>query len=367
MVKASHFGRCCFCGNSLGSEMGMQAVMTKTLTELTELVGGRLHGDGAIQVVGVADLESARAGEITFLTHEKKRDLLAAAKASAAVVPFSEMDYPLPVIQVKDPYLAIAKIHALFLARPFRATGIHPRAVVGRDCRIPELSSVGPMVVMGDRVVLGERVSLGPGVVVGDDVVIGDDTTLTANVTVGDGTVIGCRVTVHPGSVIGGDGFGYATDHLGHHVKRPQVGFVQIDDDVEIGSNVCIDRATFGKTWVKRGAKIDNLVQVAHNVVVGEDSILVSQVGISGSTTLGTGVVLGGQAGVAGHVRIGDRVMAAARTGIHADIPEKSVVSGFPAIAHPLWLRISLLLPKLPDLVREVRALKKQVGELSGQ
>ncbi|MBA3016217.1 MAG: UDP-3-O-(3-hydroxymyristoyl)glucosamine N-acyltransferase [Proteobacteria bacterium] len=336
----------------------------KTLAELVELVGGMLYGDGTITVAGVADLESARSGEITFLSHEKKRDLLAASKATAAVVPLSTTAYPLPVIQVKDPYLAIARIHTLFLSRPFEATGIDPKAVIGNDCRLSRVVSVGPMVVIGARVVLGERVTIGPGVVIGDDVVIGNDTTLKPNVTVGDGTLIGCRVMIHAGTVIGSDGFGYATDHLGRHVKRPQVGIVQIDDDVEIGSNVSIDRATFGRTWVKRGAKIDNLVQVAHNVVVGEDSILVSQVGISGSSILGTGVVLGGQAGVAGHVRIGDRVMAAARAGIHADIPEKSVVSGFPAIAHPLWLRISSLMTKLPDLVRDVRALKKQVADL---
>lgn len=339
--------------------------MIKTLAELAELVGGRLIGDGATTVTGVADLESASGGDLTFLAHEKKRDLLVNSKAVAAVVPLSSTAvFPLPVIQVKDPYLAIAKIHTLLIERPFEATGIDPKAVVGHDCQIPDAISVGPMVVIGNRVALGERVTIGPGVVIGDNVVIRDDTTLKPNVTVADGTVIGNRVIIHAGTVIGSDGFGYATDHLGHHVKRPQVGTVQIDDDVEIGSNVCIDRATFGKTWVKRGAKIDNLVQVAHNVVIGEDSILISQVGISGSSILGTGVVLGGQAGVAGHVRIGDRVMAAARAGIHADIPEKSVVSGFPAIAHPLWLRISAMMTKLPDLVRDVRLLKKQVSEL---
>lgn len=339
--------------------------MIKTLAELAGMVGGELRGDGTTEVRGVADLQSAQGGDITFLSHEKKRDLLIKSKAAAAVVPLSSTSvFLLPVIAVKDPYLAIAKIHTLFLEHPFLATGVDQKAVVGNDCHIPAVTSVGPMAVIGNRVTLGERVTLGPGVVVGDDVVIGDDTILKPNVTVGDGTVIGSRVTIHAGSVIGSDGFGYATDHLGHHFKRPQVGIVQIDDDVEIGSNVCIDRATFGKTWVKRGAKIDNLVQVAHNVVVGEDSILISQVGISGSSVLGTGVVLGGQAGVAGHVRIGDRVMAAARSGIHADIPEKSVVSGFPAISHTLWLRIASLMTKLPDLVRDVRSLKKQVADL---
>jgi UDP-3-O-[3-hydroxymyristoyl] glucosamine N-acyltransferase len=337
----------------------------KTLAALAELVGGRLVGDGATVVDGVADLESASAGQLTFLTHEKNVDTLSGSQAVAAVVPISARGYALPVIQVRDPNLAFAIIHNHFLDRSFLGKGVDSQAVIGQDCQISALVTIGPFVVLGKGVIVGDRVTLEPGVVIGDDVRIGDDTTLKANVTVGQGTIIGCRVVVHAGTVIGSDGFGYATDHLGHHVKRPQVGIVQIDNDVEIGSNVCIDRATFGKTWVKSGVKIDNLVQIAHNVVIGEDSIVVAQVGISGSTTLGTGVVLGGQVGVAGHLTIGDRVMAAAKTGIHADLPAKAVVSGFPAIAHPLWLRVSSLLAKLPELVKDVRLLQKQVAELS--
>ncbi|MDD5758284.1 MAG: UDP-3-O-(3-hydroxymyristoyl)glucosamine N-acyltransferase [Desulfobulbaceae bacterium] len=337
----------------------------KNLAELAELVGGRLIGDGSVTVEGLADLESAGAAQLTFLTHEKNIDLLSHSQAAAAVVPISDRQYALPVIQVRDPNLAAAIIHNSLLAGPFQAQGVDPRAVVGQDCQIPAAVTIAPLAVLGKGVVLGQRVTLGPGVVVGDGVRIGDDSTLKANVTVERGTVIGCRVMIHAGAVIGSDGFGYATDQFGHHVKRPQVGVVQIDDDVEIGSNVCIDRATFGKTWVKRGAKIDNQVQIAHNVVIGEDSIIVAQVGISGSTTLGTGVVLGGQAGVAGHLTIGDRAMAAAKTGIHADVPAKAVVSGFPAISHPLWLRISSLIAKLPDLFKDVRELKKQVAELN--
>lgn len=339
--------------------------MMKNLTELAELVGGEVVGDGSIVVDGLADLNSAHAGQLTFLTHEKNIGLLSSSQASAAVVSISDREYAVPVIQVRDPNLAAAIIHNHLLAAPFEAKGIDSRAVIGTDCQIPTAVTIAPLVVLGKGVVLGQRVTLEPGVVVGDDVRIGDDSTLKANVTVERGTIIGNRVMVHAGTVVGSDGFGYATDQFGHHVKRPQVGIVQIDDDVEIGSNVCIDRATFGKTWVKRGAKIDNQVQIAHNVVIGEDSIIVAQVGISGSTILGTGVVLGGQVGVAGHLSIGDRVMAAAKTGIHADLPAKAVVSGFPAISHPLWLRASSLIAKLPDLVKDVRALKKQIAELN--
>jgi UDP-3-O-[3-hydroxymyristoyl] glucosamine N-acyltransferase len=339
----------------------------KTLAELAELVKGRVIGDGSIAVSGVADLDSAHNGQLTFLTHEKNIDLLTHSQASAAVVPVSDREYAVPVIQVRDPSMAMAIIHNHFLTKPFQAKGIDSRAVVGHDCRISDAIAIGPMVVIGDRVVLGQRVTIEPGVVIGDEVIINDDTTVKANVTVGSGTIIGRRVIIHAGTVIGSDGFGYVTDQLGHHLKRPHVGMVQIDDDVEIGSNVCIDRATFGKTWIKRGVKIDNLVQIAHNVIIGEDSIIVSQVGISGSTSLGAGVVLGGQVGVAGHLQIGNRVMAAAKTGIHASLPDKAVVSGFPAISHQLWLRISSLLVKLPELVKDVRNLKKQIAELTGK
>lgn len=336
-----------------------------TLATLAEFVGGMVLGDGTTVVHGVAGLNEAGPGHLTFITHEKSADQLISSQARAAVVPISQREYPLPVIQVQNPSLAFALIHSHFFMPPFRATGIDGRAVIGEGCRIPEAVAIGPQVVIGDRVVLGQRVRLDPGVVLGDEVTIHDDTTLHANVTVGAGTIIGSRVVVHAGTVIGSDGFGYVADQHGHHVKRPQVGIVQIDDDCEIGSNVCIDRATFGRTWIKRGVKIDNLVQIAHNVVVGEDSILVAQSGISGSTTLGTGVVLGGQVGVAGHLQIGDRVMAAAKTGIHATLPAKSVVSGFPAIPHQLWLRISSLITKLPELVKDVRTLKKQIAELT--
>jgi len=339
--------------------------MIKTLAELAHLVGGEVVGDGTTAIAGVSDLSSAVAGQLTFLTHEKNITQLDGSQATAAVVPRCQREFSRPVIQVEDPNLAFALIHNLFLAKPFAAGGIDPRAVIGPGCQIPSEVTIGPSVVLGAGVVVGQRVIIEPGVVVGDDVRLGDDTTLKANVTVAERSCIGCRVTIHAGTVIGSDGFGFAIDGQGRHVKRPQVGTVRIDDDVEIGANVCVDRATFGQTWVKRGVKIDNLVQIAHNVVIGEDSIVVAQVGISGSTTLGRGVVLGGQVGVGGHLSLGDRVMAAAKTGIHADLPAKAVVSGFPAIAHPLWLRISSLLVKLPELFKDVRAMKKQLADLS--
>ncbi len=337
----------------------------KRLVELAVLVQGELVGDPEVLIGGVADFDSAVEGEITFVVDLKRGARLDECKASAIIVPTAVIEITTPAIRVKNPYLAVARIHALFVAEPFVATGIDTRAVVGRDCHIPAEVAISPLVYLGNRVRLGQRVTLHPGVVVYDDVVIGDDVVLYANVTIGRHCQIGNRVIIHSGTVIGSDGFGYATDGNGHHVKRPQVGMVQIDDDVEIGANTCIDRANFGKTWIKRGTKIDNLVQLGHNVVIGEDSLLVAQVGIAGSTTTGNNVALGGQVGVNGHIRLGDRVMVAAMSGVHNNLEPGTIVAGIPAIPHKTWLRSSAAYAKLPEMVRELRELRRQVAELS--
>ncbi|PKN15835.1 MAG: UDP-3-O-(3-hydroxymyristoyl)glucosamine N-acyltransferase, partial [Deltaproteobacteria bacterium HGW-Deltaproteobacteria-3] len=289
----------------------------KRLAELAALVEGELVGDPEVLIGGVADFDSAGKGEITFVADLKRGARLDECKASAVIVSNSVAEISVPAIRVTNPYLAVARIHALFVEEPFVTTGIDARAVVGQDCLIPAEVAISPLVYLGNRVRLGQRVTLHPGVVVYDDAVIGDDVVLYANVTICRGCRIGNRVIIHSGTVIGSDGFGYATDGSGRHVKRPQVGVVQIDDDVEIGANTCIDRATFGKTWIKRGTKIDNLVQLGHNVMIGEDAMLVAQVGMAGSTTTGSNVVLGGQVGLAGHIHLGDRVMVAAKSGVH--------------------------------------------------
>jgi UDP-3-O-[3-hydroxymyristoyl] glucosamine N-acyltransferase len=337
--------------------------MIKKLTELAQLANCDLNGAEEIEITGVADLKSAQAGDITFLTDARQINDLATTKATAAVVPEKIKDATIPIIRAKDPYLAIALIHNLFENRPFSATGIHTSVVIGDDCKLPAEVSIGPMVVIGKRVKIGDRVIIHPGVVIGDDAHIGSDTELHANVTVGHNCKLGKRVIVHAGTVIGSDGFGYATDQYGHHVKRPQVGFVQIDEDVEIGANSCLDRATFGRTWVKRGCKIDNLVQIAHNTVIGEDSIIVSQAGVAGSSTLGTGVIIGGQVGVSGHLKIGNRVMVGAKSGVHSNVPDNEVVSGYPAFSHKLWLRVCAIIPRLPQLFKDVRKIKHQLTE----
>lgn len=339
----------------------------KKLGELAEMVQGELVGDPEVLIGGLANLVEAGPGEITFVADMKHQAGLKDCRAAAAIVPVSSPAAPLPLLRVQNPYLAAAIIHSFFTEEPFVATGIDSRAVIGRDCLIPAEVSISPLVFIGDRVRIGKRVAIHPGVVVGDEAVIGDDTVLHANVTVGRRCLIGNRVIIYSGAVIGSDGFGYATDREGRQIKRPQVGIVQIDDGVEIGANTCIDRATFGRTWIKSGVKIDNLVQLAHNVEIGENSLLVAQVGIAGSVSTGKNVVLGGQAGVVGHVRLEDRVMVAGKAGVHSDVEAGCIVSGAPAIPHKTWLRASAAYVRLPEMARELRDLKRLVAELSAR
>ena len=338
----------------------------KSVQQLADLVQGELIGNGAMEIRSLNALDVAGAGEISFLAQARDAALLTRTAASAVIVPLAIEAAAMPIIRVRDPYLAAALVHNYLLETPFLATGVHPKAHVGVETVVPEQISIAPLAVIGDRVRLGQRVTIEAGVVIGDDVQIGDDTRILANVTVSHGCRIGCRVTIHPGTVIGSDGYGYATDSRGCHVKRPQVGIVQIDDDVEIGANACIDRATFGVTWIKAGTKIDNLVQVAHNVVVGENCLLVAQVGIAGSTSLGRNVVIGGQVGIAGHIHLEDGVMVAAQAGVHNNQPRGAVVAGTPAIPMRKFARVVAAMGKLPEMVTELRRLRKEINGLQG-
>jgi UDP-3-O-[3-hydroxymyristoyl] glucosamine N-acyltransferase len=339
-----------------------------SLETLADMVKGLVMGDKSVHVRGVAPLENAGPADISFLAKANQSELLQNTRAGAVLVPLGVVGRDkLPVIQVKDPYLAVAIIHSHFMAEPFVATGIHPRAYVGEECVLGQAISIAPLAVLGNRVQLGERVFIGAGSVIGDDVIIGDDTIIKANTTVYNGSVIGKRVVIHSGTVIGADGYGYSANERGEHIKRPQVGNVRIDDDVEIGANCCIDRATFSTTWIKSGVKIDNLVQVGHNVVIGENSLLVAQVGISGSTTLGRNVVMGGQSATAGHLVVGDQVMIAARGAIHNDQPKGAMLGGAPAIPIRQWAKCTAVFAKLPELQSQVRQNTKVIAELTGR
>lgn len=336
---------------------------TFTLQELADLVGGELVGEGDYAIIGVADLASASKKHISFLLKRNQIAQLAGTTAGALVVP-QGVETELPVIRVANPALAITQIHRKFLEKDFSPTGVHPAAHIGEKCTIAEQVSIGPFVVLGESVTVGQRVTIEPGVIIGDDVVLGDDVTVMAGAVIRTGCKIGSRVIIHSNSVIGSDGYGYVQDEHGRHIKRPHVGTVIVEDDVEIGANACVDRATFGATLIKQGTKIDNLVQVAHNVTVGEGCLLVSQCGVAGSTTLGRGVVLGGQVAVTDHSTVEDGVMIGGKSGVVGNIKKGSVVSGYPAIDHRTWLRASSAFSKLPQLVKDVRELGKQLAQL---
>lgn len=342
----------------------MTKAKSVTLDQLAGLVGGRVLGDPETIISNLTDLESAGPGDITFLSRESYLDLLPDSRASAVIVSQDIDKPPVAALQVKDVNLAAALIHNFLLQQPFQPEGIHASAQIGRECFLPSLVSIGPSVVLGDRVRLGERVTVEAGAVIGNDVDLGDDTFIAANVTVASDCHIGNRVKIHSGTVLGSDGFGYVTDEQGQHVKRPQTGNVIIGDDVEIGANVCVDRATFGSTVIEEGCKIDNLVQIAHNVVVGRHSILVAQSGVAGSSRLGKNVVLAGRVAVSDHVVLGDRVVVGAMSGVNRDHKAGSRISGLPAIPHKLWLRAVTAFTRLPDLIKDIKDLKKRVKEL---
>jgi len=341
------------------------ATRIKTLAELSAMVDGQLRGAPDTRIHALADLASAGPGEISFLVKAAELDKLKNSRASAFIVPQSLEYDDKPLIRVKNPYLAAARIQTFFKTEPFKATGISPKADIGKDCTIPAEVSIGPFVCIGNRVKLGREATIHAGAVIGDDVMIGNNCTIYANVTVYHSCTIGNRVIIHSGAVIGADGFGFGTDGTGSHVKWPHIGTVQIDDDVEIGANTTIDRATFGKTHIMKGARLDNLVQVGHNVTVGENSVIVALVGIAGSASLGRNVVLGGQTGIKGHIHLGDNSMVAARSGVHSSLPEGSIVSGYPAINHKDWLKASIIFGKLPKIQADLQEMKKKIDRMS--
>ena len=268
------------------------------------------------------------------------------------------------MIQVENPRLAFAiavgHLYPAFKAKP----GIHPSAVVGQGCSIGEGVSIAAGVVLGDGVTLAKGVILHPNVVIGAHVFIGDQTIIHPNASVLEGCRIGRRVIIHAGTVIGSDGFGFVYDQ-GRYYKMPQIGIVQIDDDVEIGANNTIDRGTLGKTWIKTGVKTDNLVHIAHNVTVGEHCVIVAQVGIAGSTKIGHHGIFAGQAGIGGHLTIGDQVTVGPQCGVAQSVPDKQVVSGTTlAMPHSTWLRLQKVLPELPALFRKVQMLEKGLSPM---
>ena len=336
-----------------------------TLGELAAALGATLDGDATRVVRGVAPLASAGAEDISFLTDARYRDAARASRAGAFIAPLEAVDLPAPVLRCAAPQQALIRLLTLFHPATASKPGIDPSAVVAPDAHVDGSACVGALSVVEAGARIGAGVRLYPLVYVGTRVEIGEGSVIYPHVTLRDGVRLGRRVIVHPGAVLGADGFGYAF-HDGAHRKIPQVGGVRVEDDVEIGANTTIDRATFGDTVVGRGTKIDNLVQLGHNVEVGEHCIIVSQVGVSGSSRLGRGVVLAGQVGVADHVSIGDGAVIGGRSGIAADVTAGEKLLGTPARPILQAKRIMLAQAKLPDLLQRVRALERRLQALEG-
>jgi UDP-3-O-[3-hydroxymyristoyl] glucosamine N-acyltransferase len=333
------------------------------LSELASAVGGRVEGDADRRVHGVATLEAAGPGDLSFLTNPRYREAAASSRAGAILVGAGVRIGGRDLLVAPDPYLALAEIlDRMHPTRP-QQPGISPDARVAADAKLGDGVAIAAFAVVGAGVRLGHRVSVGAGVVIGDGSSVGDDTALMPRVVLYPGTVVGSRCLIHAGVVLGGDGFGFATSK-GLHRKMPQLGRVVIEDDVEIGANSTVDRGTLGETRIGRGTKIDNLVMVAHGASIGPHGLLAAQSGISGSTRIGSHVTIAGQSGTSGHLRLGDGVVIAAKSAVFSDVADRSFVAGTPAVDHRAWKRSVALVKMLPELRVRLRALEDRLDAL---
>ena len=328
-----------------------------------------LDGDGGLEITGVVGIEKAEAGHLTFVSNPKYASKARTTKASAVIVSSDFPEVPAATLRSSNPYLTFARAIELFYAAPEPARGIDPTARISTKARIGENASIGPFVVIEDDVEIGKNCTIYPFVHISRGVRAGDQFRAYAHVSVREHCRIGNNVILQDGAKIGTDGYGYAKRDDGSYYKIVQSGIVVLEDDVEIGANSTIDRATIGETRIRRGAKIDNLVQIGHSSDVGEDTLLCAQVGLAGSSKIGRSVILTGQVGVAGHLEIGDRVIATAQTGIPNSIEADKVVSGYPAIDNRLWLKSSAVFKRLPELLKRIEALEKnkRVTETGGE
>ena len=342
-----------------------------TVSEIAAMLSGDVVGNGALEVGRVAKIEEAGPGDLTFLANPKYERYLSTTKASAVLVSKTSRvaaggaGTP-TLIKVDDPYLGFLKIHKRLTPEidPF-PSGIHPSAVISPSATIGARVDVGAWAIVGDGAVIGNGSRIGEGSYIGRDAKLGESCLIYPHVTIYHQCRIGNRVVIHSGTVIGSDGFGFAPRKDGTYEKIPQLGIVTIEDDVEIGSNCSVDRATLGETLIQRGVKLDNLIQVAHNVVIGENTVIASQTGISGSTKIGKNVMIAGQVGFAGHLEIADKTVFYAQSGVPKSLTEPGkVYFGYPAKERSLALRIEAVVRSLPELAADVRELQRQVAEL---
>ena len=336
--------------------------MKKSLKQIAELIGGEVVGDEDTQISNVNGIREAQEGDITFLANSLYGPLLNTTKASAIITSKEITSARKPIIRTDDPSLALTKVIDIFSNKAEAAIppGVNKYAVIGKGVKMGQDAAIAAFVVIEDGSEIGDGSVIYPHVYVGSNTKIGANAKIYPNVTIRENASIGQGVIIHANSVIGSDGFGYV-QVKGAHQKIPQTGIVVIEDDVEIGSNVSIDRARFGKTIIGKGTKIDNLVQIAHNVIVGPNSIIVSQAGISGSSRLGKNVTIAGQAGIVGHVELGDNVIVAAQAGVSKSVPENAIILGSPANSISEQKRIFAALRKLPELLKVVKMLKDKM------
>jgi UDP-3-O-[3-hydroxymyristoyl] glucosamine N-acyltransferase len=327
-----------------------------TLAELAKHLGAALHGDPTARITGVAGLEAATSGHLTFVANPKYASLAHTTQATAILVEPSFPELPTTTLRLENPYLAFAKAIELFYQPPAYYPGIHPTAVIAPTARIGANAHIGAYAVVSDHVVLGDNATLLPHVVLYPHVRAGANLFAHAHAVVREHCQLGDNVILQNGAVIGADGFGFARQPNGSWYKIVQSGPTVLEDSVEVQANACVDRASVGETRIHSGAKIDNLVQVGHGSTVGSNTLLCAQVGLAGSTTIGKGVILAGQVGVAGHCTVGDGAIATAQSGIPGDVAPGKVVSGYPAIDNRQWLRSVALFNRLPELLREIKS-----------
>jgi UDP-3-O-[3-hydroxymyristoyl] glucosamine N-acyltransferase len=334
--------------------------MPLTAAQIAARIDGHVIGDASLELTGFAAAEGAKPGDLTFAENEIYFERAEQSAASAILVDGEFRSERKTLIRAANARIAFAKVLPIFFPEPVFAAGVHPTAVVSPSAQVDASSHIGPHCIVGDGAKVGPRSVLQGGNHVGSECVLGGDVRLFPNVVLYPRTQVGCRVRVHSGAIIGSDGFGYVFDG-GMHRKIPQVGFVIIHDDVEIGANVTIDCGALGPTVIGKGTKIDNLVQIGHNVMIGEHSLVIAQTGIAGSTKLGQYVTLAGQVGLAGHLKIGNRVTIAAQSGVMHNIPDGEKWMGSPAQPDRQTKRQLLAVQQLPELLRRVAELERRL------
>ncbi len=333
------------------------------IKQIAQMVGGQVAGDEALEITGLGMPENAKTGDIIFLDKKKYVEVAKSSSASA-ILTTQKIESDKTQIITANPKLAFAKVLAVLCPEPSLASGIDPQASIGKNVQIDESVYVGPFAVIGDGATIGKGTAIHSGVVIGSGCKIGESCIIFPNVTLYPQAKLGNEVIIHAGAVIGADGFGYILDEQGKHFKINQVGKVIIENRVEVGANACIDRASMGTTLIKEGTKIDNLAQIAHNVTIGEHSIIVAQVGIGGSCKIGKYTVLAGQVGVADHVTIGDKVTLAAQSGAFRDIESGAIHAGTPSSPAGKWRRYVTHLPNLADYVKRIKELEKRLAKI---